>query len=212
LVPPGARFIIEERGLYGYAPAPQTGLSSTIVNMENTVRSMLSPSRFLHSRNVALLAFDLCTRFGLDPRAGYLAGITHDICKSSPEKELIRLAKMDGKGISKLERKKPSLLHARAAAVLLAERFGIVDAAIIEAVRFHTVGSEDMGALAKIVYTADKIEVSREQLNPLLRTPGVFTDLDSLFRTVLDNTVAYLRSRKLDISEGTLRLLEKIHR
>jgi nicotinate-nucleotide adenylyltransferase len=216
LVPAGARLIIEERGLYGYAPTSAAsvnpaGLSAAIVHMEHTVRSLLNPVRFLQSRNTALLAFDLCARFGLDPQAGYLAGITHDMCKSCPETDLLRLAEKDGGGISKLERKKPSLLHGRAAAVLLGERFGIADAAVIEAVRLHTVGAEDMGALAKIVYTADKIEVSREQLNPVLRTPWVFTDLDSLFGAVLDNTVAYLRSRKLDISEGTLGLLEKIH-
>jgi nicotinate-nucleotide adenylyltransferase len=74
-----------------------------------------------------------------------------------------------------------------------------------------------MGPLAKVVYIADKIEVSREQVSPELRDMGMRAmgsdiSLDALFAAVLDETVAYLRSRELDLSEGTLRLLEAIHK
>jgi nicotinate-nucleotide adenylyltransferase len=213
LVPGGARHIIEERGLYGYTPRlttpnPPAFSQSLVVCVEDAVRSMVSPSRFFHSRNTALLSWDLCRRFGLDPLAGYLAGISHDICKSLGEEEMIALAQRDGEEISKLERKKPSLLHARAGAVLLQERFGINDRDILEAVRLHTIGDMTMRPLAKVVYIADKIELSREDVNPVIRELSLTADLDRLFGAVLDETVAYLQSRSLDISEGTLRLLE----
>jgi nicotinate-nucleotide adenylyltransferase len=185
-----------------------------IAGIENTVRTMISPSRFLHSRNVALLARDLCVRygdrFGMESSSGYLAGIAHDMCKSLPEAELISLTKKDGRPISKLERKKPTLLHARAAAVLLRERFGIHNRDILEAIRLHTMADTEMGPLAKAVFIADKIEVSREHVSPALRDNGSFDNLDALFAAVLDETVAYLRSRSLTLSKGTLRLLEVI--
>ncbi|MDR2484862.1 MAG: nicotinate (nicotinamide) nucleotide adenylyltransferase [Treponema sp.] len=217
LVPAGARHIIEDRGLYGYTPTPSSpntpGISqSFVVCIENAVRSMVSSSRFFHSRNTALLSRDLCLRFGLDPLAGYLAGISHDICKSLEDEEIIALAKKDGEEISKLERKKPSLLHARAAAVMLQERFGMTNDDILEAVRLHTTGGITMGALAKIVYIADKIEISRVDVDPALRELGMTADLDRLFVAVLDETVGYLQSQELDISEGTLRLLEAMHK
>ncbi|GHV29263.1 nicotinate-nucleotide adenylyltransferase [Spirochaetia bacterium] len=217
LVPPGARFIIEDRSLYGLAKKPDTAITrERIADIENTVRTMISPSRFLHSRNVALLTQDLCIRYGdpygaclgMDPAAGYLAGIAHDMCKSLPEAELFRLTQMDGKSVSKLERKKPTLLHARAAAVLLKERFGIHNKDILEAVRLHTMADTEMSPLAKAVFIADKIEVSREHVSAGLRDNGSFDDLDTLFAAVLNETVAYLRSRKLSLSKGTLRLLE----
>jgi nicotinate-nucleotide adenylyltransferase len=177
---------------------------------------MVSPARFLHSRNTALLAYDLCQRLGLEGQAGYLAGISHDMCKSFTDEELTRFARMDGGPVSRLERKKPSLLHARAAAVLLRERFGIHNRDILEAVRLHTSGGAEMGPLAKLIYIADKIEVSRERVSPELRDMARTVDsldgLEPLFAAALDETVAYLRSRKLDISEGTLRLLEAIHK
>jgi nicotinate-nucleotide adenylyltransferase len=248
LVPPGARLIIEDRGLYGYGAAPVTDpvpalspgaalspggsvpsistsalspigppIRQTITRIEDAVRAMVGPSRFLHSRNTALLSCDLCLRFGLEAQAGYLAGISHDMCKSFTDEELTRFARMDGEPVSKLEQKKPSLLHARAAAVLLRERFGIHNRDILEAVRLHTSGGAEMGPLAKVLYIADKIEVSRERVSPELRDLGMKTGnplvgLDTLFVAVLDETVAYLRSRKLDLSEGTLRLLEAMHK
>jgi nicotinate-nucleotide adenylyltransferase len=217
LVPPGARFIIEDRALYGLSRDGAAGITlERIAGIENVVRTMISPARFLHSRNVALLAQDLCkrfgVRFGMDPSEGYLAGIAHDMCKSFSEEELIRLTKKDGKPVSKLERKKPTLLHARAAAVLLRERFGIHNRDILEAIRLHTMAETDMGSLAKAVFIADKIEVSREHVSPALRNTDSFDDLDALFAAVLDETVAYLRSRELTLSKGTLRLLEVIKR
>jgi nicotinate-nucleotide adenylyltransferase len=215
LVPQGVRFIIEDRLLYGLgepAGTPKDGGISLelIAGIENTVRTMISPARFLHSRNVALLAQDLCGRFGLDPAAGYLAGIAHDMCKSLSGEELFQQTKKDGKPVSKLEKKKPSLLHARAAAVLLRERFGIHNKDILEAIRLHTLADTEMGPLAKVLFIADKIEVSREHVSPGLRNSRSFPSLDALFAAVLDETVAFFRARKYTLSKGTLRLLEVI--
>jgi nicotinate-nucleotide adenylyltransferase len=169
---------------------------------------MLSPARFLHSRNVALLARDICRQFGLDPQAGYLAGIAHDICKSFSEEELFRLTKRDGRPVSQLEKKKPSLLHARAGAALLRERFGVQNGDILDAIRLHTLATPEMGPLAKAVFIADKTEISRENVDPSLRDIAAFPSLDALFMAALNDNVAWLRSRKLSLSKGTQRLLD----
>ena len=207
LVPQGARQIIEDRRLYGFTGDGDSALAEISSRLENEVRAVLNPARYSHSRNTALLARDLCRRFGADPQKGYLAGIVHDICKAQGEKELIRLAHHDGKGLSQLEKKKPGLLHARAAAVLMKEKYGITDREILEAIQLHTTGARDMGVLAKIVYIADKIEISRTGVDPALRDMAASADLDAFFSAVLDNTVTYLRSRELEISTGTKRLL-----
>ncbi|MDR2783676.1 MAG: nicotinate (nicotinamide) nucleotide adenylyltransferase [Treponema sp.] len=224
LIPAGARSVIEDRRLYkprsGGLEEPEAMKKnvsmpfSQIVYMENEVRTLVSPSRFLHSRNTALLCYDLCVRYGLDPLKGYLAGIVHDICKSFPEEELFRLARKDGEELTKMERKKTSLLHARAGAALLKERYHIQDEAILEAVRCHTTGKENMGPLAKIVFMADKVEVSRPEVKPSLRElcarPSL--SLDELFAVALEEIVAFLMVKEQDISEGTLRLLASMSR
>ncbi|MDR1129076.1 MAG: nicotinate (nicotinamide) nucleotide adenylyltransferase [Treponema sp.] len=241
LMPEGARFIIEDRGLYGYktdgadrtesagqaggarknpAPRAKSAAKAEIARIEGAVRSLVSPSRFLHSRAVAALAWELCARFGQDPDRGYLAGIAHDIAKSMGENDLKRFAKKDGKPLSALERKKPSLLHARAGAALLREYFGITDGEVLAAVRDHTAGSSSMGPLEKIVYIADKIEPTRRNGQHQPYRGGADQggagasgeSLDSLFASVVKDTVAYLRSRKLDLSEDTRGLLETMEK
>jgi nicotinate-nucleotide adenylyltransferase len=218
LVPSGARDIIESRRLYGLRDdriGPQDLEREidleTLLEVENAARKKLSPARFLHSRNTALLARDLCLRFNLDPRKGYLAGIAHDICKSMGLGEIIGLAKSDGAGMTKLEEAKPSLLHGRAAAALLKKRYGIHNKDVLDAVRYHTTAGGG-GDLAKVVYVADKIETSREGVNEDLREMSRNADLNTLFTAALDTTVAYLRSQNMDISSGTLRLLASMHK
>jgi nicotinate-nucleotide adenylyltransferase len=212
LVPHGAVNIIEDRRLYGYsngAAAAEDCTRSIIRRMELAVRESLTTDRFLHSRNTALMAYDLCRRFNLNPLAGYLAGITHDIAKQIDNKLMMKLAKTDERPITDLEKDRPNLLHGRAGAVLLKERFCINNKDILEAVAFHTSGSENMGPLAKVIYIADKTEVSRN-IDSALREMCMEGDLDSILFAVVKKTVSKLESRKLDLSEDTLRLLNRM--
>jgi nicotinate-nucleotide adenylyltransferase len=125
--------------------------------------------------------------------------------------DIVRLARSDGAGMTKLEKAKPSLLHGRAAAALLKKQYGIHNNDVLEAVRHHTTAGGN-GDLSRVVYIADKIESSREDVNEELRDMSRTADLNTLFTAVLDTTVAYLRSQKLDISSGTLRLLAAMHK
>jgi len=221
LVPAAARTIIESRGLYGLSSqSAEKPAGSLIIRVEEAAREGLSIERFLHSRNTALMAWDLCRRlsatrpaYKLAPELGYLAGMAHDLGKQLSEKELIKLAKSDGKGLSRLEKEKPSLLHGRASAVLLRERFNVHNEDVLEAAALHTLGGKDIGPLAKIVYIADKMEVSREKIDPAVRKL-VYTenDLDRIFVSVLEQTVSWLRAKKLKLSQESLALLEEMRR
>ena len=222
-VPDGACRIIEERGLYGArktqyeregmaAPVVGAGGPSALIrDIEDVAQGMMDPYRFIHSRNVALHSADLAGRFGLDADGAYLAGITHDICKEFDDDSMMEYALKDGGRLSGLERDKPSLLHGRAAAMLIQERFGINDGAVIEAVRCHTTGRPNMGPLAKIVYIADKIEAARTTVDPRLRrlafgSEGEPLSLDALFRIVFDATVEWLFENGMNVSDETLKL------
>jgi len=226
LVPAAARAIIESRGLYGLNPRPsESPAGNIILRVEEAAREGLSLERFLHSRNTALMAWDLCRRlsarqesalnpaYKLDPELGYLAGIAHDLGKQLNDKEILKLAKSDGRRISRLEKEKPSLLHGRASAVLLRERFNVHNEAVLEAAALHTLGGKDMGPLAKVVYIADKMEVSREKIDPAVRKL-VYTgnDLDRIFVMALEQTASWLRAKKLKLSKESLALLEKMRR
>ncbi|MCL2184721.1 MAG: nicotinate (nicotinamide) nucleotide adenylyltransferase [Treponema sp.] len=222
LVPLGVKAIIEDKCLYNYSgqkviqrgslETKSEGCTQAVIQrLETAARETLGMERFLHSRNTALLASDMCRRFGLDPAAGYLAGITHDLAKQTENKQLIKIVKNAGIVISALEKEKPNLLHGKAAAVILKERYGITNKDVLEAVACHTSGNQSMGPLAKIIYIADKTESSRN-IDPLLREMCLKEkeDLDSILYSVLEKTIGKLQAKKLDLSEDTLLLLNKI--
>ena len=220
-VPPSVRSIIIDKKLYGFQDksagkekgrhvSSEDCTQAIIQRIENAARETLSMDRFLHSRNTALMASDMCRRFGCSSAAGYLAGISHDLAKQIDNKQMIKIVKNAGLEITDLEKEKPNLLHGKAAAVLLRERFSIHNEDVIEAVAFHTSGSENMGLLAKIIYIADKTEFSRN-IDPALREMCMTeNDLDNILCAVLEKTILKLQAKKLDLSEDTLKLLNKI--
>jgi nicotinate-nucleotide adenylyltransferase len=228
LVPDAARIIIEDRKLYGLRGSAANGgkddggggrpvsVKNLIRRIEEEARGILNLTRFIHSRHTALLCWDLCCRFrqvypSLDPELGYLVGIAHDLCKQICDSEQIRLAKEYGGEISRIEKEKPSLLHGRACAVVLKERFKITDNDVLKAVAYHTEGHRDMGPLAKVLYIADKMEVSRVKVEPAVRNRILSGDtLDRIFIGVLEQAVFSIRAKKLELSKETIGLLEKM--
>ena len=65
---------------------------------------------------------------------------------------LVSLAVKDGLPISELERTKISLLHGRAAAILLKKKGNIKDDDIIEAVRYHTLARQEWAHWQKYMW------------------------------------------------------------
>jgi len=211
LIPPGAVAIIKERKLYGYKgdSRPEPPPDNVIQRIETAARETLSTERFLHSRNTAIHAYDLCRRFGLDPMEGYLAGIGHDLAKQIENKQMLIIVKTAGMDISALEMDKPNLLHGKAAAVLLRERFSIHNKDVLEAVAIHTSGSENMGQLAKVIFIADKTEPSRN-IDTALRKMCREDTLDNILLAVLERSIAKVKAKGMDISDDSLRLLKKL--
>jgi len=182
-----------------------------VLHIEAEARKALSTERFLHSRHAALQAYDLCRRFRLNPTAGYLAGVAHDLAKQLNNKELIKIVKSDESGysITPLEKERPNLLHGKAAAVLLRDRLCIHNEDVLEAVAYHTSGCEGMGQLAKVVYIADKTESTRN-IERALRIKCREDSLDDILCAVLEKTIVKLKVKGIDLSEDTLKILKKI--
>lgn len=160
-------------------------------------------SRYEHSVRVAETCARMCRQYGLDWRKGYLAGIGHDMCKDFSSEDLIKLAACDGNKISDFEKKKPALLHGRAAAVMLKEHFKVYDPEILEAVANHTSGIIGMCDLTKCLFLADKIEPGRPQSTEEYRANLFAMSLDDMLYSVLEENYEYLINHGIEISPGT---------
>jgi nicotinate-nucleotide adenylyltransferase len=175
-------------------------------------RGVLSPARYAHSLRVARLSAELCERFGVDSKLGNLAGIAHDMCKTATEKWLLSLAVRDGYPVNALEREKPSLLHGRAAAVLLRDDFGVTDESVLGAVRHHTFGAPGLDALGKIVFVADKVEPGRTDYDEARRSKILAQDLSGMTSLVLTDNIQYLEMKGKSVSLETLAMFEELGR
>lgn len=175
---------------------------------EFTERSV-KKTRYEHSVRVAEMCARICRFYSLDAEKGYLAGIGHDMCKDFPIDELLFLAAKDGNDIIDFERNKPSLLHGRAAAVLMNLNFGIRDEDILEAVANHTSGKSGMCDLSKALFIADKIEPGRPQATEKYIEQKFSYSFDGMFYSVLKENYDYLVKKGYMVFPGTEDLLEE---
>ena len=165
-------------------------------------------SRYEHSVRVAEMCARMCRQYGLDSRKGYLAGIGHDMCKSCSDEELIELAGRDGLEIIDFDRNRPSLLHGRAAAVMLRERFKIFDPEILEAVANHTYGIIGMCDLTKCLFLSDKIEPGRPQSTEKYREGLLALPLDEMLYSVLMENYEYITNKGYEVYPGTKKMID----
>ena len=158
------------------------------------------PERYEHSVRVAETARQMCSIYGEDPDKAYFAGLAHDMCKDLDDEIQLSLAGRDGQEITELERKKPFLLHGRAAAIKLKEEFGVDDADVLQAVAHHTFGCKDPCTLLKIIFTADKIEPGRPQSTEEYRKELFSKPLDQMTLAVLESHMNFLTTRGKEIA------------
>jgi len=141
-------------------------------------RDWLPRRRFAHSVAAAETAVALCQRYGLDPEAGFLAGVAHDLCKDmAPERQFELARRFDGP-LPALAFMDPQLPHGPAAAVFLRDDGLVDDPAVLEAIAYHTFGKPGMGPLALVVYSADKIEPGRGEWIADVASAAVRGDYD----------------------------------
>lgn len=175
-----------------------------------TLGRVCSEKRQKHAHEVARLAAHLCTRFGLRPRKGHIAGLAHDIGREMNDRDVIRLASHDGRRLSEWELARPVLLHGRASAVMLMQECRVFDSDILDAVREHVMGRAGMSALARIVFVADYLEPSRGILKQRIREELLAGDLDAMVVRVLEYTFEYLRGRGRAIACPSLGLYKEL--
>ncbi|ERF61915.1 hydrolase, HD family [Treponema socranskii subsp. socranskii VPI DR56BR1116 = ATCC 35536] len=186
--------------------------SALTERVKNYAKAVLTKERYEHSVRVAETASRLCKKYGLDASRGYLAGIAHDMCKGMSDEKIAALAREDGKAITALEAQKPSLLHGRAAALMLRRDFGVTDKDILQAVAVHTFGEAGMCSLSKVVYAADKIEPGRPQATKAYTDFLDRLSLDELVEKVLVDGIAYLKKKGYAVAPESEKLLRSLNR
>ena len=175
-----------------------------IYNIDDKMNSRLKKSRYMHSQGVSDTAVCLAMKYGESIYKAKIAGLLHDCAKNLSSDQLLSRCEQHKLNVTDVERRNPFLLHSKYGAYLAKSKYGIEDEDILNSIRWHTTGRENMSLLEKIIFISDYIEPYRNQVERLPELRKVaFEDIDKALVMILEETLAYLRSNGQEIDEQT---------
>lgn len=126
----------------------------------NDVKNTLSEKRFKHSEGVVQRAIEYAKIYGEDIEKVKLTAIAHDIAKEIPKENILSFAEEIGVELDDIEKHNLNLPHAKLGAQICKTKYEFSDD-MVNAIRYHTTGRENMSTLEKIIYLADATEPGR---------------------------------------------------
>lgn len=122
----------------------------------------LDNKRFVHSLNVAEECVKLAEKYGYNTETAYLSGLLHDVCKNDSKEKMLQIFNEFDIILDDIQLQQQKLWHSIAGSLFIQKKFDISDKEIIDAIRYHTTGRENMTKLDKILYLADFISSDRD--------------------------------------------------
>jgi putative HD superfamily hydrolase of NAD metabolism len=177
----------------------------SIEEMNLYLKSNLLEKRYMHTLGVADTAKRLAKLNGVSEKKAEIAGLAHDVAKNLSIDKMREMMKENNVIISEIEEKNMNLWHSIVAPIEAKDKLGIDDDEILDAIRWHTTGKEDMSTLTKIIYIADMIEPGRnfDGVDEIRRT--TFKNLDKGVYFGLTSSIKILLARNLLIDENTIK-------
>ena len=163
-----------------------------VEEIKGYLKNNLKPSRYGHTLGVVNTAIKLAEIYGEDKSKAEIAALCHDVAKNMSNEELRKLIDNENIILSIDEENTQALWHSIIAPVIARKVFGIEDEEVLNAMRWHTTGKENMTNLEKIVYLADLIEPSRKFDGIDEIREIAYKDLDLAMLKALTHTTIYL--------------------
>lgn len=161
------------------------------------VKTKLPQKRKDHILGVITLAKKLANKLGVDGRKAELSALLHDVAKYEDYKDYkdFKLPKNCTKDIE----------HQYLGAYICEKVLNVKDEEVLNAVKYHTTGRENMSTLEKIIYVADIIEPSRRFLGVEELRVAVEKNFESGFITCLNEILSFLKRENKEIYPLTLK-------
>ena len=163
-----------------------------VEEIKGYLKNNLKPSRYGHTLGVVNTAIKLAEIYGEDKSKAEIAALCHDVAKNMSNEELKKVIDNENIALSIDEENTQELWHSIIAPVIARKVFGIEDEEVLNAMRWHTTGKENMTNLEKIVYLADLIEPSRKFDGIDEIREIAYKDLDLAMLKALTHTTIYL--------------------
>lgn len=126
----------------------------------------LPPGVQQHIEAVQQTSIALARRWGLDETAAGLAAQAHDICRTVSGPDLIAQARSLRLAVTPIEEAFPVFLHGPVGAETVRRRYGVSDQAVLDPIRYHTMGRAGMSRLEQVLFLADKLDPAKRDRYP----------------------------------------------
>lgn len=169
----------------------------------------LDAKRYEHTLGVAYTAAALAMCYGASVKNAQLAGLLHDCAKCLSDDKKLSICEKHNISINDIERRNPSLLHAKVGSFLAMEEYHVTDPDVIHAILNHTTGRPGMSLLEKIIFVSDYIEPERNKAANLDEIRQMaFVNLDAALVRILEGTLQYLEEGGGEIDPMTRKTYE----
>lgn len=177
----------------------------SVEEIKEYLKTTLKESRYNHTLGVCETAVKLAELNGVSKEKAEIAALSHDVAKNMSSEDMLKVIEENNIALSQVERENMNLWHSIIAPVIAEEKLGITDEEILDAIRWHTTGKENMSMLAKIIYIADMIEPGRSFPGLEEIRNETFENLDKGVYCGLTHSIQFLLSKDLLIDENTIK-------
>ena len=163
--------------------------------LKEIVKSKMSLKRFTHTLGVVEMSEKLAKIYNADIEKCKVAALLHDICKEMEIEYIKNICKNNFMNeLSEEDLENNEILHGFAGAYYVKNELGVDDKEILNAIKYHTVGTKNMTLIEKIVYIADAIEYGRNYPSVVEIREETFKNLDRGILMEIEHKEKYLES------------------
>lgn len=173
--------------------------------IKSYLKDNLKPSRYGHTLGVVKTAIELAEIYNEDKQKAEIAALCHDIAKNMSYEDMLKVIEEENLKLSNYEKNSKELWHSIIAPIMAKRIFEIEDEDVLNAMRWHTTGRENMSNLEKIIYLADLIEPSRnfqgiEAIRDISRK-----NLNDAVLKALTHTIMYLLTKDCAVDLNSIK-------
>ncbi|MFO8069080.1 MAG: bis(5'-nucleosyl)-tetraphosphatase (symmetrical) YqeK [Alkalibacterium sp.] len=159
------------------------------------MKDAMSQRRYRHVLRVEKTAIELAEKYNIDKEKVSIAALAHDYAKEKPDEEMRDLIISENLELDMLQFGS-NIWHGPIGAVLMKNEYQLEDEDILEAIKYHTIGSPTMGEIAQIIYVADYIEPNRLHKGVDKARKLAEKDLSATVAYITRQTLKHLIDRK----------------
>lgn len=167
-----------------------------IEDLKNDLKNRVSERRYSHVIGVLDMGEKINKNHGVSSEKLQIAILLHDILKEEKIETLEEMLKQyNFQELEVAKNIKDAIIHGFAGAIYAMEKYKIYDEDILNAVKYHSIGRENMSTLEKIVYIADGIELGRDYPNVEEMRELVFKDINRGMLYELNEKIEYFKNK-----------------